>query len=172
MVLDGEVLKCPGGQWYEPITETRVFVRFPNRKQKTNFVLSVFHLGKKKHETGEPTRCFSVGFVSHVPCPNKAYIYVWKPHYNVWINHTRHSQNTAHSQQAAHIPQQHSSTAGRHTEEGLAAGSTGHRALCAARLRAINHVECRRQCCLLRLLNCRTVALYLHKCLFKLTGPC
>ena len=49
MVLDGEVLKCPGGQWYEPITETRVFVRFPNRKQRTNFVLSVFHLGKKKN---------------------------------------------------------------------------------------------------------------------------
>ena len=65
---------------------------------------------------------------------------------------TRDTANTqpcrAHSQHAAHIPPQHNSIVARHTEAAVAAGinsRTGHMAKCAARLRGMNHVECRRR---------------------------
>ena len=96
-----------------------------------------------------------------------------------YMRHTRHSQHTAHSQHAAHISQQHSSTysSTAHRSTAVAAGSscrTGHRALCAARLRGINHVGCRRQCWLLRLLRCcrtATVALLPTIMLLRLHNP-
>ena len=121
-------------------TENRLFfvglsVRNKNRNRKIDSVL----LGR---------------FSPPVPYRDKAFKYVWKPHYNVWV-HAPHAttstqaiastQPTSRNRIAVRIPAQH-------TEDQQRGSScrTGHRALCAARLREINHVEGRRQCWVLR----------------------